>query len=158
MWPWNKREKKKLNKNENKDDYPIIETSLTEVKRAVREFADQAPKGITTRVLVLDDHSIDFHLLAPYLNGIPNKPFYMSKETYEIFDESEKEMAIYLDKIQHAVDSYINMYNSPPTISGDPHFKVSYIKLENSGLLNERPNIDFYITDQEYLVSHKRPN
>jgi len=41
------------------------------------------------------------------LNGIPLRKFYISKETYDIFNEDEKEIAITIDKVQKAVDLYV---------------------------------------------------
>ncbi len=151
MFKWGKNKKNQENYN---DTYNF---DIESVKKAVREFADQAPKGVTTRTLVKDDHSIDFDLLKPYLKGIPEQKFYMSKETYEIFEEKDKIIPFYLDMIQFAVDQYVNMYKKIPITPGDPYRKVSYLLLEKSNLIHERPNIDFYITNDEYLITHIKP-
>lgn len=151
MFKWRKNK-------ENKENYNVTSNfDIETVKKAVREFADQAPKGVTTRTLVKDDHSIDFDLLKPYLKGIPEQNFYMSKETYEIFEEKDKIIPFYLDMIQFAVDQYVNMYQKLPITQGDPYRKVSYLLLEKSNLIHERPDIDFYITNDEYLITHKKP-
>lgn len=151
MFKWGKNKKNQENYN------VIINFDIDSVKKAVREFADQAPKGVTTRALVKDDHSIDFDLLKPYLKGIPERNFYMSKETYEIFEEKDKIIPFYLDMIQFAVDQYVNMYKKIPITQGDPYRKVSYLLLEKSNLIHERPHMDFYITNDEYLITHKKP-
>ncbi|WP_017754300.1 DUF3939 domain-containing protein [Calidifontibacillus oryziterrae] len=157
---WKKWTKKKSNQQHIPNSYNndnIIEVDLDTIKAAVRKFAENAPPGVTTKVLVKDDHSIDFNLLKPFLNGIPNKTFYMSKETYEVFEEKDKAIPLYIDKVQQAVDRYVDMYKKLPTIPDDPYQKVSYLMLENNSLLTERPPIDFYITNEEYLVTYKRP-
>lgn len=153
MW---KRKKNNKDKQE-MIRYEIRSFNLEAIKKAVREFADNAPKGVTTRILVKDDHSIDYNLLKPYLNGIPDKPFYMSKETYEIFEEKEKDIPYYLDLVQNAVDRYVQMYNKLPITEGDPYQKVNYHLLETNSLIHERPIIDLYITDDEDLITHKKP-
>ena len=151
MWKWGK------NKNSRETYNTTYTFDIESVKKAVREFADKAPKGVTSRTLVNDDHSIDFNLLKPYLKGIPDKPFYMSKETYEIFEEEDKVIPYYLDMIQFAVDQYVHMHKKIPITQGDPYKKVSYLLLEKSNLIHERPNIDFYITSDEDLITHKKP-
>lgn len=151
MWKWGK------NKKPQESYYSTYNFDIDTVKKAVREFADQAPKGVTTRTLVKDDHSIDFDLLKPYLQGIPDRNFYMSKETYEIFEEKDRTIPYYLDIIQFAVDQYVNMYKKIPITQGDPYRKVSYLLLEKSNLIHERPTIDLYITNDEYLITHKKP-
>jgi hypothetical protein len=153
LWPWKKRK----NKEELTNRDEIIAASIDDIKNAVNEFASQAPKGVQANVLVKEDHSIDFHLLKPYLKGIPNQKFYMSKETYEIFKEEKKDIPKYMDLVQQAVDKFVNAENALPIIDGDPYRKVSYYKLESVSLLKQRPPVDFYITKQENLVSHKKP-
>lgn len=155
MWKWIKDKHK--NKVQHNINDVTIEVDLETVKNAVRDFAKEAPEGVTTKILVKDDHSIDFGLLKSYLKGVPDKTFYMSKETYEIFEEQDKDIPIYLDSVQYAVDRYVDMYDKLPIIPGDPYYKISYLLLENSGLLHERPTIDLYITDDEYLITHKKP-
>lgn len=151
MWKWGK------SKNNQETFNMTYSFDIESIKKAIREFADQAPDGVTTRILVKDDHSIDFDLLKPYLKGIPEENFYMSKETYEIFEEKDKIIPYFLDLIQFAVDQYVHMYKKIPITQGDPYRKVSYLLLEKSNLIHERPNIDFYITNDEYMITHKRP-
>lgn len=136
--------------------YEIIPASIDDIKDAVSAFAAQAPKGVYASVLVKEDHSIDFELLKSYLNGIPDKKFYMSQETYEIFEEEKKEIPKHMDLVQQAVDQFVSIKNELPMIEDDPFRKVSYYKLESLNLLKQRPPIEFYITDQENLVTHKK--
>ncbi len=80
----------------------------------------------------------------------------MSKETYDLFEEEERHIAVALDQVQRALDQYIAQKKSLPIIDHDPYRKVSFFKLEQLNLIQERPEIDFFITDQEYLVTTKK--
>ncbi len=157
MLGWKRNKKPHRNMPPPEKKLPVIDASLQDVREAVRAFADNAPKGIYSSVLVKDDNTIDYDLLAPYLHGIPEKNFYMSRATYEIFEEDEREICIAIDKIQAAVDAYVKETGELPYIEGDPYRKVSFYKLENRNLLGERPTLDFYITKEEYLVTHRKP-
>lgn len=141
----------------NTKEYPVIEADLQDIRKAIRKFAENTPEGIHLSVLVKDDNTIDAQLLAPHLSGIPDKPFYMSKTTYEIFDSTEKHIPVLTDIVQQAVDAYYDETNELPYIEGDPYRKVSYYKLQRLGLLKEKPPIDFYITSQEFMVTHRKP-
>lgn len=138
-----------------KTEHPVISVTLDQVRKAVREYAKELPKGVTRAVLVKKDNSIDFEPLVPYLKGIPDRKFYMSKETYEIFEEHEKEIPKYLDMVQQAVDAYIRYEKMYPVVEGDPNKKISYYHLERKGYLKERPPLDFYLTEEESLITHR---
>ncbi|WP_071394690.1 DUF3939 domain-containing protein [Bacillus tuaregi] len=136
--------------------YPIKEVSIVEMRAAVREFACNMREGINLSVIINDDNSINIDYIKSYLKCIPTKSFYMSRETYEIFEEEEKEMAIYSDVIQAAVDLYIDSTGELPVIKDNPYQKISYKKL--SEWLEDPPDIEFYMTDLENLISHKKPD
>ncbi|MFB1050046.1 DUF3939 domain-containing protein [Paraliobacillus sp. JSM ZJ581] len=155
MWnPFKKTSKTK--KEMKKKEYPTIDVSLDDLKSAIHEYGMQLPNEIPLSVIVTDDLTIDYKLLAPILKGIPNKTYYMSKETYEIFEEKDKQLAIDFDNVQRAVDSYIQQTKELPVIHGDPYKRVSYHKLEKLSLLNYRPHQEFYITNDEYLITNQR--
>jgi hypothetical protein len=137
-----------------KKEYPIIPVTLQQVKQAVYKFSKTLPKGVHVRILIKEDHSIDFEQLAPLLHGIPNRPFYMSRETYEVFEEADKHIPKYMDAVQEAVDLYIKNEKELPIIPHDPYNKISYYLLEKKGCLATRPPMDFYLTGQENMVSH----
>ncbi|WP_182200126.1 DUF3939 domain-containing protein [Paraliobacillus salinarum] len=156
MWnPFKKEKEQKIEKEQK--EYPIIDISLEDLKRAIHEYGMQLPNEVPLSVIVTDDLTIDYNLLAPTIKGIPNKTYYMSKETYEIFEEEEKHLAVDFDNVQRAVDSYIQQTKELPVIHGDPYKRVSYHKLEKLNLLNYRPHQEFYITDEEYLITNKKP-
>jgi F0F1-type ATP synthase assembly protein I len=138
-------------------NFPIIEVSIEEVRKAVREFSDKLPKGVYRTILVQDDNSIDFSQLANILGGIPSKNFYMSKETYDLFEEHEKEIAVEMDLVQKAVDLYVKEKKNYPMLQFDPLHKVNYYQLQQEQYLKFEPKTQFYITDLDGLVTHIKP-
>ncbi|GGM25210.1 hypothetical protein GCM10011351_08690 [Paraliobacillus quinghaiensis] len=154
---WNPFKKKKTNESDKKKDYPIIDISITELKHALHEYGMELPKEIPLSIVVKDDLSIDYQLLAPILKGIPRKNYYMSRETYDLFEEEDRQLAVDFDNVQRAVDTYVQQLDDLPVIHGDPYHKVSYHKLEKLNLLDYRPHAEFYITDEENLITNVRP-
>ncbi|WP_160724586.1 DUF3939 domain-containing protein [Bacillus sp. USDA818B3_A] len=135
-------------------DYPTIDVTLDHVRKAVREFSDNLPKGVFRTILVQEDNSIDFEQLAPHLGGIPNKSFYMSKETYDLFEESEKHIPSEMDIVQKAVDQYVRDKKEFPMLPFDPEHRVNYYLLLQEHYLKKAPAIQFYITDLDGLITH----
>lgn len=143
--------------DEKNKEWPVIDVTLNEVVKAVRSFSDQLPKGVYRTILVNDDYSIDFKQLAPLLKGIPSKPFYMSKETYDIFEEKDKAIPPIIDKVQKAVDQYVKDQKKYPMLPYDPLRRVNYYLLVQEHYLNQMPEIELYITNYDGLVSHHKP-
>lgn len=137
--------------------WPIIETTIEEIKRAVRIYSEQLPKGVYRTILVKKDNSIDVEQLAPILKGIPSRNFYMSKETYDIFDEEEKNLALTMDQVQKAVDLYVKEYKEYPMLPYDPLNRVNYYQLLKAHCLDIKPDVELYITKYDGLVTHKKP-
>ncbi|WP_066186982.1 MULTISPECIES: DUF3939 domain-containing protein [Gracilibacillus] len=146
-------------KKQPKEDtkYPQRDISIKELQQAIQQFEQDLPSHIPLRVLINEDRSLDYSLLTPFLKAIPNQPYYMSKETYELFPEEEKHLAVALDQVQRAVDQYILQTNTLPVIDYDPYRKVNFFKLEQLDLIDQRPDIDFYITDLENLITMEKP-
>lgn len=130
--------------------------TLQRVKDAVRRF-ELENKGISRTVLLKEDQSIDFELLKPFIAEVPEAPFYMSRETFEIFEEAERDIPIYLDKVQRAVDTYIYEHQKKPVIDLDYNQTIDVRRLVHHGYLDEMPPIPFYHTNQEDLITHKKP-
>lgn len=149
MFNWFKKEKKK------KKVYREIDASIDDIRKAIQEWEDKQPKGIYRSILVNEDNSIDPKLLLPYLKGIPKKNFYMSKATYETFEEDQKEIAVYLDMVQEAVDKYISIENDLPVVDFDPNKKLNYFLLVSKGYLKEQPPVQFYLSDEENMITHR---
>jgi hypothetical protein len=137
--------------------YPIIDVTKEQVRNAIRTYSDELPKGVYRTIVVNDDYSIDFSKLTHILKGIPSKTFYMSKETYDIFEECEKEIPAIMDLVQKAVDAYKKEHQQYPIIPFDPHKKVNYYLLRNEHYLHFQPEIDFYITEYDGIITHLKP-
>jgi phage pi2 protein 07 len=138
-------------------NYPVIDVYIEQVRRAVREFSDNLPKGVYRTILVKEDNSIDFQQLAHILKGIPSKKFYMSKETYDLFEEKDKDIPIEMDIVQKAVDQYVKEHKEAPILRFDPLRRVNYYQLLQEHYLKSEPKIQFYITDLDGLVTHIKP-
>lgn len=156
MW-WNKKKKQEKQEEQSEERYPVKDISIHELRQAIHTFMDQMPDGVELQTIINEDLTIDYHFIAPYLKAIPKQTFYMSKETYEVFEEKDHQLAVDIDNVQKAVDQYIKQTQELPTIEGDPYRKVNYYKLEKIGLLNYRPDVDFYITKDEFLISYEKP-
>ena len=137
--------------------WPTIETSVEEIKKAVRIYSEQLPKGVYRTILVKEDNRIDAEQLAPILKGIPSQNFYMAKETYDIFTEKEKTLALTIDKVQKAVDLYVKEHKEYPVLPYDPLHRVNYYQLLNAHCLDTQPEIELYITNYDGLITHKKP-
>jgi F0F1-type ATP synthase assembly protein I len=154
----NKMKKASLKRSHQESiEYPQIEVTLEDVRKAVREFSDNLPKGVYRTILVQEDNSIDFEQLAPILDGIPSKKYYMSKETYDLFEENEKKIPYEMDIVQRAVDQYVKDHKEYPMLKFDPQHRVNYYQLLQDHYLKSPPDIQFYITDLDGLVTHVKP-
>ncbi|WP_226576811.1 DUF3939 domain-containing protein [Halobacillus litoralis] len=153
---WNRKKKKKPHSSE-KEPLKRQDLSIHDVRKAVHAYADKKPSEVPLSVIIKEDLTLDYELLAPYLQGIPNKKYYMSRETYELFEEKDYELALEIDHVQHAVDEYIKQMQELPIIDTDPYKRISYYKLERLYLLQKRPNRDFYLTNEEHMITYKKP-
>lgn len=152
------QEKDSANKQEeSKKTWPIIEPDLEDIRNAVRTFSENLPKGVYRTILVKDDFSIDFEQLAHILGGIPAKKYYMSRETYDIFEEQEKDVPGVLDKVQKAVDAYVKDNKKYPMLQYDPLRRVNYYELLQEHYLDSKPELETYITDYDGLITHIKP-
>lgn len=144
--------------NASPESAPTADVSLQTVVEAAREFEKHLPEGVTRRVLVGEDNELKVELLLSYLNARPNRKFYMSKETYQVFEKEHKLIPQYLDKIQAAVDQYVKDLHQFPVIPSHPHKKISFHLLQQRGYIIDKPTIEFYLTDHEYLITHEKPD
>ncbi len=136
--------------------YPHADVDLEQMKRAVREYEKHLPHGVKRSVLIQEHNRIDAEMLAPYLKAIPNHPYYMSRHTYEIFTDEERQIPYYLDMVQQAVDEYISEHKKIPVWEDDPYRRVNYTLLMESFFLKEKPPIDMYLTGDENLITHRK--
>ena len=136
-----------------KKEMEVISVTIDDVRRAINDYATSLEKGISLRSLVLDNNKLDYELLYRFLGGVPDKDFYMSKETFEIFEDET--LPKYIDMCQLAVDQYLKATGEWPVIQGNPYHKISYFKL--SDYLKERPPIDLYLHPMDQMVTHRIP-
>lgn len=142
---------------EHAQHYPIIHVTIEEVRKALRTFSEQLPKGVYRSILVKEDNEIDFTQLVKILGGIPSEKFYMSKETYDLFTEDEKVIPFEMDIVQRAVDLYVKEQKKFPVLEFDPERKINYYQLIQEHFLKLRPTIQFYLTDLDGLITHIKP-
>jgi hypothetical protein len=138
-------------------DWPVIPVTLSDIREGVRQFAADLPKGISRSILIKDDYSIDFEQLAPYLGGIPAQSYYMSKETFTIYKETDKDIPPLLDKVQKAVYLFYKVNKTCPIRPYDPLCRVNYHQLLQGHYLDSMPPIDFYFTDYDGLITNQKP-
>ncbi len=153
MW---KRRKKQMDKQDKKS-LERKDLSIHEVRKAVHAYGDDKPNAVPLSVIINEDLTLDYELLAPYLHGIPTKVFYMSRETYELFEEEDYQLAKDIDTVQAAVDAYMKQTEDLPIILNDPYKRINYYKLEKLNLLPYRPNREFYMTNEEFMITYKQP-
>ncbi|MGI8314487.1 DUF3939 domain-containing protein [Halobacillus mangrovi] len=154
MW---KRKKKQQHKNK-EQSLEVRDLSIHEVRKAVHAYADDKPSEVPLSVLIKEDLTLDYELLSPYLHAVPEKNYYMSRETYELFEEEDQDLAREIDQVQRAVDHYMKETQELPVIDNDPFKRINYYKLERLGLLPNRPNRDYYMTREEFMVTYQKPD
>ncbi|WP_078499679.1 DUF3939 domain-containing protein [Paenibacillus selenitireducens] len=141
-------------KNRPNQEPARIQTTLKDIERAVHEFELNLPKQVKRTVLVDKNNRIDATKLAPYLGGIPTEEYYMSTQTYEIFQEQDRLIPHYLDIVQAAVDDYVDDNNKLPLMPGCVEGRVHYDLLMQQYYLKEKPPFPLFITDDEYMLTH----
>lgn len=132
-----------------------VAVTLPQVKQAIRRFEEDMPAPINRTALIMDDKRIDMSRLKRYLGGIPKQNFYMSQETYEIFEEEDKLVPYYLDLVQAAVDNYISDTGKLPLLEDAWLPEVHYRLLSSERYLKETPPFPLYITDEEMMLTHR---
>ncbi|WP_379151729.1 DUF3939 domain-containing protein [Paenibacillus sp. sgz5001063] len=132
-----------------------ITVTLPQIKQAVRQFEEDMPAPINRTALLLKDKSIDLSRLRRYLGGVPEQKFYMSRETFEIFEEADKLVPYYLDLVQAAVDNYINDTGKLPLVEDAWLPEVHYRLLASERYLKETPPFPLYITEEELMLTHR---
>ncbi|MFR9709257.1 DUF3939 domain-containing protein [Paenibacillus sp. MB22_1] len=132
-----------------------IKVTLDEVRRAVLRYEADMPEGINRLSLLLPDGSLDMKRLSRYLGGMTDQRFYLSRETYEIFPEEERDIPYYLDMVQVAVDHYVEDQGKLPVLEDSRQLEVDYRLLMREHYLKEMPPFPLYVTDQEMLLTHR---
>lgn len=144
----------------NKHDYnlPLIDVTIDDMREAIGIFSSGLPKGVYRTIIVKDDNSIDSKKLFYTLGGIPTRDFYMSKETYELFEEHDKLIPQEMDLVQKAVDLYVMEKKKYPILINDPYRKINYYQLISGQYLKTTPKIQFYISQFDGMVCLLKPS
>lgn len=132
-----------------------IEVSLEDVKKAVLAWEVDMGDMVDRTVLLRGDQSIELSRLRRYLGGVSNQMFYMSRTTFQIFNECDKHIPISLDLVQAAVDDYLNDHSNLPVIQGTRNREIHYDKLIQEHYLKEKPSIPLYLTNEEFMLTHE---
>ncbi|MCA0969644.1 DUF3939 domain-containing protein [Halobacillus litoralis] len=149
--------KRKKKSSEDRTPLETRDLSIDEIRKAIHAYSDQKPSHVPLSVLIQDDLTLDYELLSPFLHAKPSKPFYMSRETYELFEEEDYDLAKEIDHVQQAVDAYMKQTQETPVIESDPYKRINYYKLRRLGLLQEKPEREYYLTNEEFMITHKKP-
>lgn len=136
---------------------PVIHVTIDEVRKAIRTFSDNLPKGVYRTILVKEDNSIDFTQLTHILRGVPSENFYMSKETYDLFEEQDKLIPYEMDLVQKAVDQFVKDHKEFPMLKFDALRRVNYYQLIQEHYLQTPPETQFYVTNLDGMITHIKP-
>ncbi|WP_416825911.1 DUF3939 domain-containing protein [Ectobacillus polymachus] len=130
------------------------EITKDELEQAIAKFLEHNTR-VTYTVLVNDDYTVNYNLLKPYLPAIPTNSFLITRETLEVFQNTEenKQFVKEIDSVQRAVDRYVVEKETFPIIEGDRDRKISSIKIRP--YLGRELTRDLYISEKHYLVTSK---
>ncbi|MBM7097753.1 DUF3939 domain-containing protein [Bacillus sp. H-16] len=149
---WFKRKKG----GNNRKKKPNVETkpvTIEEMRSAINQYAKQLNPDVSLRTIVKDNHEVDSDVLIEQLNCKPDRPFYMSKETFEIFEEADYPK--WIDLCQVACDQYFLEKDEEPVTPGDSTRKVNYLKIRN--YMKDEPPFQLYLHPQDRMVTHRVP-
>ncbi|WP_195573332.1 DUF3939 domain-containing protein [Paenibacillus sp. 1001270B_150601_E10] len=137
-----------------KQDKHII-VSIEDVRKAINAWEHDMPDPINRTQLLREDQSIDLSRLTRYLGGRSDQRFYMSRFTYQLFEEKDKDIPYYLDMVQAAVDDYMDENPKLPVVEGSRNRQIHYDQLIQGHYLKEKPSIPLYLTTDEFLLTHE---
>jgi hypothetical protein len=151
MLSWFKRKHKHIDVR----PQAVVETTLDQMREAVLRFESEMPEGINRIALLKSDGRLDASRLTRYLGGVSDRDYYVSRETFEIFEEKDREIPYYLDLVQAAVDNYMDETGKLPVIDESSQYQVDFSVLLRGHYLKEKPPFPLYVTDQEMMLTHR---
>ncbi|MFD0771409.1 DUF3939 domain-containing protein [Bacillus sp. CGMCC 1.60114] len=130
------------------------EITQDELELAMAKFLETNANVVYT-VLVNDDYTVNYDLLKPYLPAFPTNAFIITKETLEVFENTQENLALVkeIDDVQRAVDQYVTEKESFPIVEGNKNRLICSIKL--GPYLKRALDRDLYISEKHYLVTSK---
>lgn len=132
-----------------------VDLTLHDIRKAVLKYEDDMPEGITRTALITKDGSLDLTKLKRYLGVNTDQKFYLSRETFEIFSEEDRHIPYHLDRVQAALDDYVRDTGKLPILPESTDYEVDIRLLVSEHYLEEIPPIPFYVTEQEFMLTHR---
>lgn len=130
-----------------------IDVTLPEIRQAIHEYEQTLPKGVNRTVLLDDRQEIDTKRLKSFLSGIPIQRFYMSKETFHIVPEKDREVVYEMDQVQRALDLYMDQEKKLPLRKFQNTLQLDLTRLREGGYLKVLPKRPYYVVDETLIVS-----
>lgn len=128
------------------------EITKDELELGMAKFLE-ANENILYTVLVNDDYTVNYDLLKPFLPAFPTNVFIITKETLEVFENTEENLELVkeIDEVQRAVDQYVTEKEQFPVVESDENHVICPIKL--APYLGRNLKRKLYISEKHYLVS-----
>lgn len=130
-----------------------IDLTLPQLREAIHEYEQTLPKGVNRTVLLDETQEIDLARLKKHLPGKPRQRFYMSKETFHIVPEDERELVYEMDQVQRALDLYFEQEKKIPFRKFQQTLQLDLTRLREGGYLKVLPKRPYYVVDETLIVS-----
>ncbi|WP_114166285.1 DUF3939 domain-containing protein [Exiguobacterium sp. TNDT2] len=130
-----------------------IDITLPQLREAIHEYEQTLPKGVNRTVLLDETQEIDLARLKKHLPGKPRQRFYMSKETFHIVPETEREVVYEMDQVQRALDLYFEQEKKLPLRKFQQTLQLDLTRLREGGYLKVLPKRPYYVVDETLIVS-----
>lgn len=130
-----------------------IDLTLPQLREAIHEYEQTLPKGVNRTVLLDEMQEIDLARLKKHLPGKPRQRFYMSKETFHIVPEDERELVYEMDQVQRALDLYFEQEKKIPFRKFQQTLQLDLTRLREGGYLKVLPKRPYYVVDETLIVS-----
>lgn len=130
-----------------------VDITLPQLREAIHEYEQTLPKGVNRTVLLDETQEIDLARLKKYLPGKPRQRFYMSKETFHIVPETEREVVYEMDQVQRALDLYFEQEKKLPLRKFQQTLQLDLTRLREGGYLKVLPKRPYYVVDETLIVS-----
>lgn len=130
------------------------EITKDELELAMAKFLE-ANANVVYTVLVNDDYTVNYDLLKPYLPAFPTNTFIITKETLEVFENTQENLDLVkeIDDVQRAVDQYVTDKEVFPIVEGNENRLICSIKL--GPYLKRKLERNLYVSEKHYLVTSK---
>ncbi|WP_233004317.1 DUF3939 domain-containing protein [Exiguobacterium aurantiacum] len=130
-----------------------VDITLPQLREAIHEYEQTLPKGVNRTVLLDEAQEIDLSRLKKHLPGKPRQRFYMSKETFHIVPETEREVIYEMDQVQRALDLYFEQEKKLPLRKFQQTLQLDLTRLREGGYLKVLPKRPYYVVDETLIVS-----